>query len=195
MAEVSSAKRKKAFRMRLQRKSMAAIARELHISRVTLGNLERGWVDKKGARHKGWREELERLQKEGESAELECGLALKEERIKAYERLARQAIETVEKSFPNIRAKNASDVKALLSEVRELCRLIAIEKGEYHPGGGTLVAVKNEITLADVQEAYAVAQEVKVAEIPPPREAHYDEPDRVEGDAAAGGDAGVALNG
>jgi len=195
VAEVSSAKRKEAFRMRLERKSFAAIVRELHISRATLGKLERGWVDKKGGRHKGWREELERLRKKEESTELDCGLALKEERIKTYERLARQAVETVERSFPNIVAKNASDVKALLSEVRELCRLIAIEKGEYHPGGGTLVAVKTEITLAEMKERYRAAQAIEAEVIPPPREAHYDEPDRIEGDAATGGDGQVPLDG
>ncbi len=195
MAEVPLAKRKEAFRMRLQGKSFAAIVRELHISRVTLGRLERGWVDRKGVRHKGWREELERLWNEDGKADLQCAIAIREKRVQTYDRLMRQAVEAIEKNFPNIVLKNASDVKALLSEVRELCRLASIELGQYHPGGGTLVAVKNEITLADVQEAYTVAQEVKVEEIPPPREAHYDEPDRVEGDAAAGGDAEVALDG
>ncbi len=195
MAEVSSAKRKKAFRMRLQRKSFAAIVRELHISKATLGKLERGWVDKKGVRHKGWREELERLWKEEGKAELECGIAVKEERVRTYDRLMRQAVEAIEKSFPNIVAKNASDMKALLSEVRELCRLASIELGQYHPGGGTLVAVKADITLAEMKERYRAAQAIEADVIEPPREAHYDELDRIEGDADSAGDGQVPLDG
>ena len=54
--------------------------------------------------------------------EEECGLAVKKERIAAYERLAKQAIELIEKQFSTIRMKNASDAKALLSEVQARLR-------------------------------------------------------------------------
>ena len=168
MPRVHAAKRKKAFRLRLQRMPVAQVARECDLSRLTIQKLERGWVDKKGVKHPGWREELERLWKEDEQAELECGLGLKKERIKAYEKLAKQAIEIVEKQFPSIKMKSAADAKALISEIRELCRLISIEKGEYHTGGGTVIAVKTDITLAQLQERYAAAQQVEVEEIPPP---------------------------
>ncbi len=170
MARLDPEKRRTAFRLRLQHRSVAAVARELRMAPNTVRKLERGWVDGKGVRRRGWREELRRLWDEEEKkAALECGIALKEKRIKAYDRLARQAVEVIEKSFPNIVAKNASDIKALLSEVRELCRLTSIELGQYRPGGGPVVAVRTDITLADVQEAYARSQEVPVDEIPPPR--------------------------
>ena len=59
--------------------------------------------------------------------------------------------------FPNIQAKTAADVKALLSEVRELCRLIAEEKGEFKPNPQTVVAVKTDITLNELSERYVNA--------------------------------------
>jgi len=170
MARLDPGKRKKAFRLRLQHKSVAAVARELQMAPSTVRKLERGWVDGKGVMHRGWREELRRLWEEEEKkTALECSIAVKEKRIKTYDRLMRQAVGAIEKSFPNIVAKNASDIKALLSEVRELCRLTSIELGQYRPGGGPVVAVRTDITLADVQEAYARSQEVPVDEIPPPR--------------------------
>ena len=170
MARLDPKKRKRAFRLRLQHKTVAAVARELKMAPNTLRKLERGWVDGKGVRHRGWRDELRRLWEEEEKKEaLECGIALKEKRIKAYDRLARQAVEVIEKSFPNIVAKNASDIKALLSEVRELCRLTSIELGQYRPGGGPVVAVRTDITLAEMQERYRAAQAIEADVIPPPR--------------------------
>ncbi len=59
--------------------------------------------------------------------------------------------------FPNIQAKTAADVKALLSEVRELCRLIAEEKGEFKPNPQTVVAVKTDITMNELSERYVNA--------------------------------------
>ena len=184
MAGVHPQKRKKAFRLRLEHKSMAQVARECGLSQPMVRKLENGWIDRKGVKHPGWKEELERLWKEEEHAELESGLALKKERVKAYERLARQAIDLVEKQFPTIKMKNAADAKALLSEIRELCRLISIEKGEYRPGGGTVVAVKTDVTLTELQERYAAAQRVEVEEIPPPERASSDNaPPALEGPA------------
>ncbi len=151
-------KRQRAFRMRLSKTSFADIAKELKVSSNTVLKWENGWIDSKGRRHKGWKEELQRLWKEQEEKELECGLMLKKERLKAYDKLARMAIEKIESQFPQITAKTSSDVKALLSEVRELCRLIAIEKGEYSPGSQTLIAVKTDISLSELQERYKNVQ-------------------------------------
>jgi len=174
MPKLDPKKKKKAFRMRLQRVSMMEIARTVGMSMTTLHNLEHGRTDKKGVRHRGWREELERMWAEEEKAELESGLALKSERVKAYKELADQAIKIVKEQFPNITMKSAADAKALLSEIRELNRLIAIETGQYRPGGGTAVAVRTDITINELEERYEAAQAVVVDEITPPREAHYD---------------------
>jgi DNA anti-recombination protein RmuC len=131
-------KREKAFRLRLERTSLANIAKELKISTNTVSKWENGWTDKSGRRHKGWKEELERLWQEQEEQALQSGLMLKKERLKTYDKLARMVIEKIEDQFPEIVAKSSADVKALLSEVRELCRLIAVEKGEYPSGNQTV---------------------------------------------------------
>jgi hypothetical protein len=151
-------KREKAFRLRLERMSLANIARELRISTNTVSKWENGWTDKSGRRHKGWKEELERLWQEEEEKALQTGLMLKKERLQTYDKLARMVIEKIESQFPEIVAKSSADVKALLSEVRELCRLIAIEKGEYPSGNQTVVAVKTDISLSELQERYKNAQ-------------------------------------
>jgi transcriptional regulator with XRE-family HTH domain len=174
--KIHPAKKKKAFRLRLEGLTMAEVARQCGISSTTIQKLENGWTDEKGVRHPGWKDDIERLRREDEQAERESGLALKEERIKAYERLAKQAIDLIEKQFPNIKMKNASDAKALISEVRELGRLISIEKGEYRPGKVSLTAVKADITVAELERRYEEAQAREVEEIEPPREAHYDGP-------------------
>lgn len=152
-------KREKAFRLRLERASLANIARELRISVNTVSKWENGWTDKSGRRHKGWKEELERLWQEEEEKALQTGLMLKKERLRTYDKLARMVIEKIEDQFPEIVAKSSSDVKALLSEVRELMRLIAEEKGEWRSSPQTLVAVKTDITLNDLSERYRAACE------------------------------------
>ena len=55
-----------------------------------------------------------------------------------------------------------------------MTRLAAIEKGEYRPGTGTVVAVKTDITLTELQERYMAAQQVEVEDIPPPEDARGD---------------------
>ncbi|MDI6792584.1 MAG: hypothetical protein QME81_06930, partial [bacterium] len=99
-----------------------------------------------------------RLRQEQEEEELKSGLMLKKERLKAYDKLARMAIDKLEEQFPEITAKFASDAKALLSEVRELCKLIATEKGELPPGRQTLIAVKTDVSLSELQERYKNVQ-------------------------------------
>lgn len=172
MAKVPAAKKRKAFRLRLEGVPITKVARECKLAPQTVRRLENGYTDKMGVRRPGWREELEKLWQEQERAELESGLALKQERIKTYERLARQAVNLIEKQFPKITMKTCSDAKALLSEVRELCRLISIERGEYRSKGDPHVGVKVDISPEELRERYLAAQAIEVDEIEPPREAH-----------------------
>jgi transcriptional regulator with XRE-family HTH domain len=168
-------KREKAFRLRLERKTIAEISREVGVSERTVSRWENGWVDAKGRKTAGWKPELEKAWRELSETELQYGLMLKEERLKTYEELARLAVAKIKEMFPSIRAKTAADAKALMSEVRELMRLIAEEKGDYKPRPHTLVAVKTDITLNEISERY--------------RNAHAD---RDEGKPDAGGSEPVA---
>ena len=168
-----ASKKQKAFRMRLQGKHLKDIAAELKVSANTLSRWEKGWIDGRGRKHRGWLAELEKVKEESEKDEYLSGLALKKERLKAYDELAQMVIEKIKASFPNITAKTSADVKALLSEVRELCRLIAIEKGDYQRGPQTVVAVKNDITIEELSQRYRNAA-VKIGE---PNELE-DEPNR-----------------
>ena len=153
-------KKQKAFRMRLQGMTFKAIATELKVSANTISRWEKGWVDRRGRKHRGWLAELEKVKEESEKDEYLAGLALKRERLKAYDELAQLAIEKIKASFPNITAKTPSDVKALLSEVRELGRLIAMEQGSLYSGGRTVVAVKNDITIEELSQRYRDASAV-----------------------------------
>jgi DNA-binding XRE family transcriptional regulator len=147
-------KREKAFRLRLERKTIAEISREVGVSERTVSRWENGCVDAKGRKTPGWKPELEKAWRELSETELHYGLMLKEERLKTYEELARLAVAKIKEMFPGIRAKTAADAKALMSEVRELMRLIAEEKGDYKPRPHTLIAVKTDITLNEVSERY-----------------------------------------
>jgi transcriptional regulator with XRE-family HTH domain len=153
-------KKRKAFQMRIARHTLTDIAKKLKVAKNTLSKWESGYIDAKGRRYRGWKEELQRLWQEQDDEDLKCGLMVKKERLKAYDKLARMAIEKVEKQFPSIKAKTPADAKALLSEIRELCRLIAVEKGEYPASGGnqTLIAVKTDISLSELQKRYKNAQ-------------------------------------
>jgi hypothetical protein len=175
MSRIPAPTREKALRLRIERRSLAEVSRETGVSKRSLLRLENGWIDAEGRRHSGWKPKLEKAWKDLVEGELACGLMLKEERLKTYQELARLAVAKVKEMFPLIRTKSAADVKALLSEIRELCRLIAEEKGEFRPNPQTLVAVKTDITVNELADRY--------------RDAHAD---RQEGDAEPGGTAEVA---
>ena len=161
-----TSKKQKAFRLRLQGLTLKAIATELKVSANTVSRWEKGWIDSRGRKHRGWLTELEKMKEESEKDEYLAGLALKKERLKAYDELAQMAIEKIKASFPNITAKTPSDIKALLSEVRELGRLIAMEQGSLHTGGQTVVAVKNDITIEELSQRYRNADAVVEIEQP-----------------------------
>ena len=133
MARVPLAKKKRAFRMRVEGCSMAEISRTVGIHRRTLRLMEIGWTDARGVRHKGWAADVERHREEIARAELECGLELKRVRVRTYERLARRALRAIERGFPNLTLESARDAKAVLSEIRELCKLIRKELGQEGP--------------------------------------------------------------
>lgn len=175
MSRIHAKTREKAFRLRLERRTLAEVSRETGISTKTLSRLENGWIDQAGRRHVGWKPQMEKAWKELGETEIACGLMLKTERLKTYEELARLAVAKVKEMFPLIRTKSAADVKALLSEIRELCRLIAEEKGEFRPSPQTLVAVKADVTVNELAGRY--------------KDAHAD---REEGDAGPGGAPEVA---
>lgn len=157
MAAIHPKKREKAFRLRLEQKSLRGIAQATGVSEKTLSRWENGWVDANGRKHPGWKGELERAFRDKAERELQFGLLIKEERLRTYEELARLAVAKVKQIFPQIRGKSALDAKALLSEIRELCRLIATEKGEVRSGPHTVIAVKTDITLSELQERYRSA--------------------------------------
>ena len=175
MSRIPAPTREKALRLRIERRSLADVSRETGISKRSLLRLENGWVDADGRKHPGWKPKLEMAWKDLIEGELTCGLMLKEERLKTYQELARMAVAKVKEMFPLIRTKSAADVKALLSEIRELCRLIAEEKGEFRPNPQTLVAVKADVTVNELAGRY--------------KDAHAD---REEGEAEPGGTPEVA---
>ncbi|MHC4138176.1 MAG: hypothetical protein ACYS0K_24840, partial [Planctomycetota bacterium] len=112
-----------------------------------------------GVRHPGWQEDVERHWDERRKAETECGLALKEERIKVFKRIAQLAIDKVEAEFPAITVESVADWRMLVSEVRELVGLISDEVDGNRRSGktarsGWATSPRKDITLEDIQEAY-----------------------------------------
>jgi hypothetical protein len=204
MPALDPKKKRQAFKLRLERKSFSEISRTLHMAPATVRKLEYGWVDKKGVRHRGWREKIEQHWGEDEKAELECGLALREERVKALKRIAQQAIDKVETQFPAVTMASPSDWKTLVSEIRELVRLLSDEVGN-HTGAGRIappgrgVTTRMQITLEEVQEAYEEARAVEAEVVgldkpPAPGQTSPDEEtgEGVEPDPSDLADAGAA---
>ena len=191
MPRVSAKTREKAFLMRMDRKSFAEISKEVGVSAKTISRWENGWIDGKGTKHPGWKPELEKAWREKGEAELQYGLILKEERLKTYEELARLAVNKLKECFPNIKAKTAADAKALLSEVRELLKCIAREKGELNPSPHTLVAVKADINITELAERYKAAQVVEAA-VAKTEEVEEDDGNHLEGNTQPGSPDEVA---
>ena len=158
MKSETQQKKEQALMMRVGGTSYAKIAKALKVSEGTLVKWEHGWFDAKGIKHAGWREELIRLQRQREAEELERGLMAKQTRIKGYEKYARKIAERIDKMLPELKGKRSSDFKALMSEYRELCRMIGVEKGEVPCGHQTSVAVKTDITLSELRERYINAK-------------------------------------
>ena len=144
--------------MRLEQKSFAEISRALGISAKTISRWENGYRDSAGHWHAGWRPRLEERWKEMIEADLQYGLMKKEERLKAMEKTARLLINRANALLPSVKVKNAADIKLLVSEARELLKLIKVELGEATKGPDTLVAVKADITLNELRERFAQAR-------------------------------------
>jgi hypothetical protein len=164
MPTLDPRKRKQAYRLRLQRISIAEVSRRLHMAPATIRKLEHGWVDKKGVRHRGWGEEIERLWDEDRKSEIECGLALREEQVRVLKRIAQQAIEKVEDQFSTITMKTTTDWKTLVSEIRELIRMLSEQVG-HKRGEVRTTTLRTEISLEEVREAYAEAHVVDAEDV------------------------------
>lgn len=191
MPRLDPKKREEAYSLRLQGKSFAEIARTLHMSPKTVRRLEYGWVDKKGVRHPGWQEDVERHWDARRKAETECGLALKEERIKVLKRLAQLAIDKAVAGFPAITMETVADWRMLVSEIRELIGLLSAEVDGRRGAGktarsGWATSPRKHITLEDIQEAYEESR-AREAEA-----AGYDEPS-VPGSTRRDGEADTAV--
>jgi|GEM_PF-1562197 len=186
MRKIPAKKREKAFRLRLERRSLKAIAQEVGVSAKTISRWEKGWVDAQGRKHPGWQADLEKAWREKADADMQFGLLVKEERLKTYEELARLAVAKIKESFPTLKAKTAADAKALLSEVRELCKLIARERGEWGDQKQTLVAVKADININELAERYKAAQVVEAAVARAEEVDDEESGNHLEGDAGPG---------
>jgi hypothetical protein len=188
MGKLSKDKREQAFRMRLARKTFTEIAGEIAVSTKTLSRWENGWIDRGGREHKGWRQELETSWRENIEETPDYGIIVREERIKTLQELARMAVAKLKEIFPLIKGTKMVDAKALMSEVRELAKFIAQDVGDLTRGPSTVVAVRNDITLADIQDRYMRAVQTEVVDRTPKGELP-DDADSAEGDAERGGDA------
>jgi hypothetical protein len=154
--KISPKTREKAFRLRLERRPFTEVSKEVGVSAKTLARWEAGWIDAQGRNHAGWKPDLERLWREKGDAELQYGLMLKDARIRTYEDLARMAVAKIKEAFPRINAKTPADVKLLISEVRELLKMLAKERGEWSPNPRALVAVKADVTVNDLRDRKSV---------------------------------------
>jgi len=177
--------------MRVERKSFADIGRALSISPKTLSRWENGWTDRRGHNHAGWLSRLEQTWQEIAKTDLNQTLMLRDERLKTCEELARMILNRVKGLIPSVKIKTPRDIKALLSEARELLRLIAHERGDAMKTPHTLVAVKADISLNELQERYAAAQ-ARRAEYAAPQEGEANDGSDVEETGGAEGHPGVA---
>ena len=159
--------KRKAFRLRMAGETQADIAKKVGVSVAKISKWERGWIDSKGRKHAGWKEEMTRILDEQEKAEYTEGLAVKQKRIETYDRLAQMAIKKIERDFPGIVAKTPADAATLINEVRKLGLAIAKEKDELpRPGARgaqtNITMIKNDFTLQEFSDRFE--QRTKVAE-------------------------------
>lgn len=160
MSSLDQARKQTAFDLRLMGRTFKEVAQEIKVSTSTLGKWENGWLDKEGKFHPGWKEELEKLWKEQQKEFMQSGLMIKQERLKTYDRLIRAAVTKIEEQFVDIPLKTAGDVKFMLAEVRELCKLMAIETGQYNPqaNGNEIPGQKTDMPMMEIEERYRKAR-------------------------------------
>jgi len=150
--------REKAFSMRLERKSFGEIAQALEVTTKTISRWENGYTDSSGHKHQGWRPRLDMAWKQLTETRLQHDLMEKEECLKAIGELARMLFNRLREFLPSVKLRNAADAKSLMSELRELIRLAAQKKGEFMKSPDSIIAVKADITLGELQERYAAAK-------------------------------------
>ena len=73
-------------------------------------------------------------------------------------------IDKIEDQFPAIIMKTPTDWKTLVSEIRELIRMLSEEVGRKR-GGVKTTTLRTEITLEEVREAYAEAHVVDAEDV------------------------------
>ena len=150
-------RRTKAFMMRAEGMTFAKIAKEIGVSPKTVSRWENGWKDKNGRKHEGWKERLDEAWQERLDSELHYGLMVRETRLRAHEQIAQMLVARLKEAIPVIRIPNAAAAKAIMSELRELFRIILDERGGAKSSLRTPAGVRADITLEEIQERYAAA--------------------------------------
>jgi hypothetical protein len=168
MPALDQKKKRRALELRLRKKSFAEISRTLHMAPATLRNLEYGWIDRQGVQHCGWRHEIEKRWDEDDKAEIECGLALKEDRERTLKRLTQMAISKMESQFPAVTMASPLNWKTLVSEIQELIRLLSDEV-DIRRDGSKGIASRMLTTLEDIRETYAQTLALEIEEAGPGR--------------------------
>jgi len=167
---VPKEKAEKVRELRLAGKTMTETAKLTGLSRNTVRKLEKGWLDTKGVHHPGWASEVEVSRLKSIAAAVEAGSQLLDrgERMKLRAELASTLVAKVQEFLPALKLKSAREAKLLLSEARELTRLLDRDGGgEEQPG------VKHDITFNEAMDRFLRSKEVEVDEIEPPERPVY----------------------
>jgi hypothetical protein len=176
---VDSAKLEKARKLRLEGKSVREAAELAGISPTTLRKHERGWIDGKGEIHGGWagdkaKADLARLASAAKASKTAAALLERNERVKLHAEMASLLIDKVREFIPVLKLKNAREAKQLMSEARELSKVIA--QDQAGPGKELPPGVKQVVTLEDMKAHYARTRDITPSYIEPP-----EDPDAVPG--------------
>ena len=151
---------------------MTETAKVTGLSRNTVWKLEMCWTVSRGVQHPGWACEVvvSKLKSIASAVEASTELLDRGERMRLRAELASTLVAKVQEFLPALKLKNAREAKLLLSEARELTRLIDrdAEGGEGAPPG-----VKQDITFEEAMDRYLRAKETPVQEVEPPERPVY----------------------
>ena len=168
---VSKEKLEKARKLRLEGKSVREAAKLAGISPMTLRKHEQGWIDGKGNIHGGWagdkaKADLARVASAAKASKTAAALLDKSERIKLHAEMASMLIDKVREFIPVLKLKNAREAKQLMSEARELAKVI--DQGQANAGEELPPGVKREVTLEDIRAHYERVRDITPSYIEPP---------------------------
>jgi hypothetical protein len=177
--EVDSAKLGKARQLRMEGRSIREAAKSAGISPTTLRKYERGWIDADGEVHGAWsadvgKAELARVAAAADASKTAAALLDRNERIRLHAEMASLMIDKVREYVPALKLKNAREAKQLMSEARELSKIIA--QDQAGPGKELPPGVKQVVTLEDMKAHYARTRDITPSYIEPP-----EDPDAVPG--------------